>query len=487
LSVSKEKVASGFVYSVLGIGSKLGLNILVKLLLAYYLLPEHFGIIGMAVAAAALVEAIKDMGIGAALIQRKSSQLEERHWNSAYWFNFIMAWSSYAIISLVIAPLAVSYFEVPILQLVIMAMSASLLWSPVYFVHRIRLQKELKFKQVFIANFSGHLSGAIAGVTMAFLGGGVWSFVGQHLSAALVTAFAYRLMTKWAPRRQFDRKALGDLLSFGLFDVGIRLLAYAYSHLNIIIIGGFLTPVAVGIFSFARIFTLSLIDPINRLFKRVYYPFFAKIQDDRERIKRYHLAQIKYVTLLVFPLAVGFMIVVDDFLAAFFGTKWAAAAFPIRLMMVFIVLMALGGTPAIVLKSVGKVALTFRLQLVRSVIFKIPLTIVGIYWGGLDGFVLGLAFSQLAILLIDYLAVSKEIDLKVREWFFAITTPLISAGVMGASLVLLDKLKWENSVAHLVFLGVVAGSVYMVAFILAEKAQKKNPFEILKVFFGESS
>lgn len=61
-----------------------GVRAATTLTLAFFLLPEHFGLIGMARAALAIVCIFSDTGIDAALIQKDDNELTQEHWQGAF-------------------------------------------------------------------------------------------------------------------------------------------------------------------------------------------------------------------------------------------------------------------------------------------------------------------------------------------------------------------------------------------------------------------
>ncbi|MGB5896180.1 MAG: oligosaccharide flippase family protein, partial [Ignavibacteriaceae bacterium] len=72
----KHKIFDGVVWNSIGLIIDDGLSIIVKLILARLLLPEDFGIIGFAIVFIGMIRVFSDMGMTAALIQRKDVDLE---------------------------------------------------------------------------------------------------------------------------------------------------------------------------------------------------------------------------------------------------------------------------------------------------------------------------------------------------------------------------------------------------------------------------
>src|SRR5690554_3099001 len=113
-----------------------GSSFIIKLVLARILFPEQFGLIGMATVFTGFVQVFNDLGIGAALIQRKEEDLREAHFHTAFWTGVGWSLIMYLIVSLVVGPLAAAFYEEPILKSLVPVLGLGILSSPVNLVHR---------------------------------------------------------------------------------------------------------------------------------------------------------------------------------------------------------------------------------------------------------------------------------------------------------------------------------------------------------------
>jgi len=223
---TKEQVINGLSWEGAAMVVQYGIRLLIKLVLAHYLLPEHFGLIGMAGVLVSLVAAYTDLGIGAALIQRSKDKLTSLHWVSVFWFNLAVSWVGFAIIVFILSPLSVTYYGEELLGPLSIGISLGLLWSPLTFIHLLKLKKAMKFKDLFfIYSMSVFLGGFVA-IAMAYYGFGVWSFIGQSVSASLVQVPMAWLIVKWKPKLRFSFEAVKDLLAFGGYDILVRLIGF---------------------------------------------------------------------------------------------------------------------------------------------------------------------------------------------------------------------------------------------------------------------
>lgn len=85
MSKIKKQAVSGILWNAVQMLVNQGSAFIIKLVLARILFPEEFGLVGMAAVFIGLVQVFNDLGIGAALIQRKEEDLREAHFQTAFW------------------------------------------------------------------------------------------------------------------------------------------------------------------------------------------------------------------------------------------------------------------------------------------------------------------------------------------------------------------------------------------------------------------
>ncbi|WP_114749061.1 oligosaccharide flippase family protein [Pleomorphovibrio marinus] len=73
----RSLVFAGIFRNIVQLAVNKSFGFLVKLVLARLLFPEEFGLVGMAVVFTGFINVLNDVGIGAALIQKKEKDLKE--------------------------------------------------------------------------------------------------------------------------------------------------------------------------------------------------------------------------------------------------------------------------------------------------------------------------------------------------------------------------------------------------------------------------
>ena len=78
----KKNIIQGVVWNVLSLLVSKGFGFFVQIILARLLVPEDFGIVGMAIVFTNLVMVVGELGLGSALIQMKESEIKPIHLNT---------------------------------------------------------------------------------------------------------------------------------------------------------------------------------------------------------------------------------------------------------------------------------------------------------------------------------------------------------------------------------------------------------------------
>jgi O-antigen/teichoic acid export membrane protein len=82
-------------------------------------------------------------------------------------------------------------------------------------------------------------------------------------------------------------------------------------------------------------------DKIGMLIMRVTGPLFARLQDNRELMRRYYLILTEVLTLALFPLVAGLVLVAPDAVRVLLGANWAGAVVPLQWLAVYSVIRSL--------------------------------------------------------------------------------------------------------------------------------------------------
>src|SRR5690606_6207312 len=108
---AKQLAAKGVFWTGVQMVVNQGFGFIIRLVLAKILFPEQFGLVGMATVFTGFVQVFNDLGIGAALVQKKDEDLNEYHYHTAFWTGVLWSVFVYLTICFIVAPLAASFYS----------------------------------------------------------------------------------------------------------------------------------------------------------------------------------------------------------------------------------------------------------------------------------------------------------------------------------------------------------------------------------------
>ncbi len=173
-----------------------GFQIITSIILARLLLPEDFGLVGMAFIIIGFLNILKDLGTSAAIIQK--GDVEDKLLSSVFWLNIIFGISVTALLIILSKYICILFNDNrvgPILNV----LSFSFFITSLGNVHQAILEKSLQFKKLAKIEILATSIGSLLGIMSALWGFKVWSLVIQSLSTILINSILLWYFERWHP------------------------------------------------------------------------------------------------------------------------------------------------------------------------------------------------------------------------------------------------------------------------------------------------
>ncbi|WP_423818728.1 lipopolysaccharide biosynthesis protein [Salinimicrobium sp. TIG7-5_MAKvit] len=412
--VGKSRIFSGMIWTTIQTLVNRSLGFLVKLVLARLLFPEDFGVVGMAAVFISFINVFNDLGIGAALIQRKKEKLREAHYHTAFWSGIVWSILVFLIVSFLIGPLAAWFYDVSILKLIVPALSLSILVSPINLVQKAQLTRDLKFKKLaYISNLSSFLAAIIA-LIMAFTGFGVWAIVANAVATNIIAVPFYFMVSKYIPKLAWDKTCFQEIFGFGIYTTANSLFGKITSNIDYLIVGKLLGAASLGIYTFAFIFTDVFRSQLMNIVKSVMFPVFSQLQNDPKILKNYYLKVVKINGLLVNPVMFGMILFSDPLIPYFFGEKWINSIELINILSLGVIVHMLVNSNSALFQAKGKVRAQLFINIFQTLFFFVPAIVIGTYLFDMVGTAYGFLIAK--ILSVIFILIMLEKLLAIKAW-----------------------------------------------------------------------
>jgi O-antigen/teichoic acid export membrane protein len=404
-----------------------GMSILVRLLLARLLVPEHFGLIAMIVVLLGLVKIFVDFGLQNALIQRKRDLKSLIRYDSAFWILLCGGIGWTLLFAVAGIPLMIWLYDEPQLRDLALVMSFSILLHSLSIMPTVRLTRRMRFKSQVIAGVVSTVAASIIAIALAFAGAGAWALAGQLLSSDAIRSAMLWRAASWRPRRRFSWASLRDVVGFSGWMLGAQIVYYCRTNIDKVVIGATLGSSLLGIYTIAYLLTETLRKELATIIGKVMLPAYSKLQGNLVEIRRSYLSVTRVMCLLLFPpllLLIVYSSAIIDFL---FSDEWRDAASPVKVLALGGMIYAISGPTPEVMQGIGKARTLFIISTGNFLFIGLPAVYFLSVNFGLIGAAWAMTLTFASMRLISFFVLQTLIGIGLQDLAKAVGTAFISA------------------------------------------------------------
>ena len=360
--------------------TRLGVTFVVSIVLARLLSPEEYGLIGILTIFIAIFEAIVDSGFTNALIRKQN--VTDTDYSTVFYTNLVLSILLAAILFLCAKPISV-FFERPELVSLTQVMSSVVVFNALSLVQRARTTKVLDFKTQTKITFISSIGSGVIGITMAYMGSGVWALVGQQISNQVLSTLFFWIYNKWIPKFIFSWSSFSEMWAFGSKLLASGLIATVWKEIYQVVIGKCYSPAILGLFTRAKQFADLCSSNLTSVVQRVSYPVLSSIQDDKSRLKIVYQKVIKTTMLPTFVLMLGMAACAESMIQVLIGEQWLKCVPMLQIICTYGMLYPLHALNLNMLQVQGRSDLFLKLEIIKKIVGVGPLLLgvfVNIYW-----------------------------------------------------------------------------------------------------------
>jgi len=295
----------------------------ISLVLARLLSPAEFGMVGMLMVFTALAQVFLDAGFSSALIQKKEVTQEDL--SSVFYLNILMG-SALTALLYFSAPYIARFYNQPELESLARISSFTLLIGSFAAVQYAQISREMNFKLLSKVSFLSAIVSGGVGISMAFMGYGVWALVWQGIVGAMSRMVFIVFFNRWIPSLTFSSRAVRQLFDFGSNIFAARLLDAGFQQIYTLVIGKVYSATDLGFYSRAKRLQTLTVQNLSASFNSVLFPVLSQVQDDPVRFERGFRKALRISTFFNVPLMLGLAVMASPLILFLYGEKWAEAA-----------------------------------------------------------------------------------------------------------------------------------------------------------------
>lgn len=314
-----RSTVKGVFWITAGRGLKAPLNLVGIAVLARLLTPTDFGIVAIGMLVKTFSDVLVDGSFGMVLVQRRTVSPPLIGASLALSVALAMLASVAVVLG---APYIQRQFDFPQLRDVLLVLGTVLPITAITTITTALLQRAMRFSALVLNAIVSQLVYMAVGISLAVAGMGLWSLVWGQVASFVVEALLGLFQSRRFYRIGFSTSAVGDVLaSGGMFTIA-RLLGWASTSVDRLVIGRFLGAAELGFYTRAANLMMTARQLTGTGPVRVLFSSFAKIQHDSSRMRKGYLRALA-VSLLIAALVSAFVIVNAEIIVRIMlGPKW---------------------------------------------------------------------------------------------------------------------------------------------------------------------
>lgn len=326
------------------------ISILRVVVLARLLIPEQFGLFGIATITLAFLEVFLETGVNVFLIQEKSDI--GKYIDSAWVLSIGRGIVMFAILAM-LSPVIAGFFKnssaigVLLLISVVPFLRGFINPSIVYF------QKEIKFHKEFVYRVTLFVLDTLITIILAYLTHSVYSLVvGVILSVIFEIYISFRF-AKPRPKFAFKPDYLKRIFHRGKWVTLFGVFGYIAQEGDTIAVGRIMDTASLGQYNMA--YTVGTL-PIEAtdVISQVVFPVYSKISHEGERLWKAFIKTTAILTLLTGTISAVIYFFAYPIVSIFLGNQWLSIVPVVKLLAIYGVLRAIFGSTSALFLAVKK-------------------------------------------------------------------------------------------------------------------------------------
>jgi O-antigen/teichoic acid export membrane protein len=323
-----------------------------NMLLARLLVPSAFGAMAIVMSSAAIVGALTEVGLRAAVIQNPRGG-EKAYVNAGWWMGMGRSIGTYVLI-FAMAPWAAHFYGNLELSALLRVTLLGTLFDGAMSPRSILLQKEMKFGRWLAISNLGAICGVILTVILSLTLRSVWALAIGYCSENVFRCALSYILCPGLPSLGWDHQAARDLYRYSRASIGLSFLNLVFSRTDIFVLGKLYSSTALGLYTMA----VSLVQTpsvfLTAMLAQTLFPAFAHVQEDSERVNRILVEVTSWLILLGLPIVVAIYLCGPSLLSVIYGARYVVGAGPLAIAAVVVFLNILNVAITCIFAGIGR-------------------------------------------------------------------------------------------------------------------------------------
>lgn len=466
----KKKIAKGFLSLTFRKAILLTINYLtINIVLARILPVSTIGIFNIANSILAFFTFFSDIGLAAALIQKKEISLDDI--KTTFTIQEFLA----LLITLILwfaSPVFAAFYNLNDQGMwLIRALSVSFFLVSLKVVPSVLLERDLRFQPLVTVEILETIVFNLVLILLTFFNFSISAFSISVLARSIIGVLTIYTFAPWKISLGFSKSSIKTLISFGLPFQLNSILALLKDRLVPLVIAKMVGSLGIGFITWSQSLAFLPLEAMNIMI-RVTFPAFSRLQDEKVHLKSTLEDSLFATGVILYPMLFGLNAIAPSLVTHVVSPKWQPALPLIYLFSIGAFWATLSSPFTNFLNAIGRIKTTLKLMIMWTILEWILTPILTIYFGFLG---VGIASSLISITsIIPLIIVKRLININVIN---NIWQSILASSIMALLAYFLSK-NFVNSFLNLFFVVLIAATFYFILiFVLARK-------RIAKYYYG---
>ena len=397
-----------------------------NLLLTRLLFPEAFGLAALVSIFVLGLSMLSDAGFEQSIVQNIKGETPE-FLNTAWTMGIIRGFVLYAIACVCAGPMAAIYGE-PILAQLIPFAAFSLVLGGFDATSLFIARRRLDVLPLIRIDLTSQVTALVVVLAWVSYHPTIWALVFSGLIASLIRMVSSHFLIYGVRNRlTIDIDAAWEIFHFGKWIFGSTALTFLSMQADRLLIGGFIGPSTLGIYSIAVFIGEAARNAVAKINSGILFPVLSSVaRDARSSLgATFYNARLKTDLLGLFP--IGALTVLAPFvIQILYDERYHAAGWMLQLLCIKVAMSIIIETIQSCLFSMGETKQGFIQNIIRSTTLAIGIPI-GWLTGGLEGLIVAVALSEVPVIFYVWFVFARTKLLRFER-------EVLSFAIYGAGL-----------------------------------------------------
>lgn len=300
-----------------------GLNLLVQVILARLLMPEDFASLAIIAAIVNYLGLFVQSGLSIAVVQKYN--LTSKDIATLTTISLLAALVMYMGLFFA-APVISNYYDVGDLVLPIRVMGVTLFLFAFNSIQTGLLQRKMQFRTIFFRSMLATPLSGIIGITMAYLGYGIWALIAFNISNTLIIVLFMNMIPELRLKLGFSLQSAKELYSFSIKILGTSLVSAGGDTVRTLTIGKHFNANQLAYFDRGLSYSGLVTQVVNTSLSSVMLPVLSRQQDDLSNLRQMVRKSVGMSAFLMIPVLVIIAVVSEPLVRIVLSEKWVPCA-----------------------------------------------------------------------------------------------------------------------------------------------------------------